>query len=472
MDATSTHSSQFSEKSVIWNFYNKHVSCDAVVFKTCFKSLKTPTGSNTSLIRHLEKHSNELNLYKKLKEEHSTRTPSQKRKINDNFKQTTLGEAFQKPAKFPRDHALAKEITMCIGKMMATDFQPYTIVEDYGFKQLCETMEPRYNLPSATTFSRSVIPALFDEQSKILKDELVTDIEGSIFSLTFTTDMWTSRSGEGYISPTSHYITNNFQLKKHVLSISHFPGNHTGEAISSKLTEFLHTWGLAEVTVPIYVVSDKARNIVNAVSLSGYEHIQCFAHLLQLAISDAKKGLGIIDLLASARNIVTYYSHSNVARERLHSNQKQGGFPVHELIQMVDTRWNSEYLMLSRLLEQKQPVMADLVENGRDGLSAKDWKMAEGMVQVLQPIYDATKEMCVDRLPTLPMVIPVLIGIDSVLKKHIDASGAGSAVLFAKQLKQCVWSRFPEYKENKVYRTVMMLDPRFKASMKASMKKT
>ncbi|KAJ8883474.1 hypothetical protein PR048_015318 [Dryococelus australis] len=211
--------------------------------------------------------------------------------------------------------------------MMALDFQPYAVVENKGLKQICASFDPRYNLPSATTFPRWLIPALFEEEISSLKSDLRSDIREGIHSLALTTDMWTSWSGEY-----------------------------------------------------------NARNIVRAISKSGYEHILCFAHLLQLAINDAKKGLAVNDVLAAARK--------------------------NELIHMVVTRSNTEYHMLSRLLEQKQFVMADLVENGRDGLTAKEWKMAEGVVQVRQPINDAILEMGVNRIPTLSMVIPILHGIE------------------------------------------------------------
>ncbi|CAG2054718.1 unnamed protein product [Timema podura] len=86
------------------------------------------------------------------------------------------------------------------------------------------------------------------------------------------------------------------------------PGSHTGEAIRSKLDDLLQSWGLNQRTVSIYVVSDNAINIVDALSCTTFQHVPCFTHNLQLAIADAKKGLGITDLLATARNIVTYYS--------------------------------------------------------------------------------------------------------------------------------------------------------------------
>ncbi|KAJ8874671.1 hypothetical protein PR048_025537 [Dryococelus australis] len=233
---------------------------------------------------------------------------------------------------FSKDHPCAWEITASVVKMIAMDMQPYSIVEDCSFRKLCSVMEPTYQLPSTTTFSRNIVPAVYEEQVKNLKTELSTDIENGLHSLSLTTDMWNSRA-----------------------EISHFPGNHTGSGIDTNLWQLLQSWWLDNVSVPLFVVSNNGRNIGSALS----------------AIHDAKEGLGVLDLLVSVREIVSYYNHSSVARGRLHSKQKQMGLPEYHLVQMVDTSWNSEYLMLSRILEQKEAVIADLFKTGKDGLAAK-----------------------------------------------------------------------------------------------------
>jgi len=44
--------------------------------------------------------------------------------------------------------------------------------------------------------------------------------------LSLTTDMWTSCSGHGYISLTTHYITADFEMKHSNLTTCHLPGTH------------------------------------------------------------------------------------------------------------------------------------------------------------------------------------------------------------------------------------------------------
>jgi hypothetical protein len=47
--------------------------------------------------------------------------------------------------------------------------------------------------------------------------------------------------------------------------------------------------------------------------------------------------------------------------------QKKMGKPEHNLIQDVDTRWNSGHHMFSRLDEQRGPISAELAESGKVG---------------------------------------------------------------------------------------------------------
>nr|CAD7427712.1 unnamed protein product [Timema monikensis] len=81
--------------------------------------------------------------------------------------------------------------------------------------------------------------------------------------------------------------------------------------------------------------------------------------------------------------------------------------PVLELIQFVDTRWSREYNMLSRLHAARKAVGAELAnsENNIEVLTAVEWKQAAGIVEVLGPLADATKEITGDIYSTSSMVL-------------------------------------------------------------------
>jgi hypothetical protein len=84
-------------------------------------------------------------------------------------------------------------------------------------------------------------------------------------------------------------MSRDFAMKRYVLANSYFPGQHTGSAVYEKLKTVLEEWNLEAYTIPTYIVTDNARNMVSALFATERICIPCLAHTMQLAINDAKK---------------------------------------------------------------------------------------------------------------------------------------------------------------------------------------
>lgn len=98
--------------------------------------------------------------------------------------------------------------------MICKDLQPYSIVDDVGFRAVIEAAEPRYTMPSRKTFSTEIIPRLHMETVATIKSEI-----GSASTVALTTDAWTSRANQGYLSYTAHFVTPDFCPKSYCLSV-------------------------------------------------------------------------------------------------------------------------------------------------------------------------------------------------------------------------------------------------------------
>ncbi|KAH9382350.1 hypothetical protein HPB48_012886 [Haemaphysalis longicornis] len=59
-----------------------------------------------------------------------------------------------------------------VAEMVALDLQPYSFVEDRGFKALMSEAVPGYHLPSRTTLSCVLIPRLYDDTRAKVRAEL------------------------------------------------------------------------------------------------------------------------------------------------------------------------------------------------------------------------------------------------------------------------------------------------------------
>ena len=167
--------------------------------------------------------------------------------------------------------------------MIVTDIQPVSIVEDKGFLEFVRVLDPKYCPPSRRTIMIDHLPQLYKSKQQLLMEEL-----NGINDCCLTTDMWTSRATEGYITVTCHYIDKkNMELKSAVLNTRHVDVAHTSENLASCLREVSDEW---KITSKVHcVISDSAANIKRAVMLCNWNHLSCFVHLLNLVVTDAIK---------------------------------------------------------------------------------------------------------------------------------------------------------------------------------------
>nr|CAD7409954.1 unnamed protein product [Timema poppensis] len=100
------------------------------------------------------------------------------------------------------------------------------------------------------------------------------------------------------------------------------------------------------------------------------------------------------------------------------------------------------------------------LENNIEVLTAVEWKQAAGIVEVLGPLSDATKEISGDSYPTSSMVIPIPLCLKSYLNVFITSKKDG--VMFARNLDKALKIRFRFYDSDPIFCPSMLCDPRFR----------
>ena len=164
--------------------------------------------------------------------------------------------------------------------MIAIDMQPATIVEDTGFQLLVHLLDSRYQLPSRRHIMRSLLPDMYTTRAKEIKRELL-----QISHVALTSDLWTSRTMESYLTITCHFVTSTWELKSLVLETFGFKKDHTTENIVASFQKIAQEWGISQKVVVI--VADNAANVVANVRHTGWTHVPCFVHTLNLVVSEA-----------------------------------------------------------------------------------------------------------------------------------------------------------------------------------------
>ncbi|XP_041374446.1 zinc finger BED domain-containing protein 4-like [Gigantopelta aegis] len=215
-------------------------------------------------------------------------------------------------------------------EMICLDMQPMSMVEDTGFKTFVDTLQPSYSLPTRKHLRWNLIPKLYNEIKANIKQQLEM-----VEIVSITTDHWTSRANDAYMSVTAHILTEDFELKDFCLDVAYMPQSHNAENISRALVDSVKSWIPGAGTnkeVKIYVVSDNAANIQAACRLlpDNYRALNCFAHTLQLVIKDGlKEFTGAQNVISKCQNIVNHFHHSAKSTHMLKGMQKTMQMPDH-----------------------------------------------------------------------------------------------------------------------------------------------
>ena len=179
-----------------------------------------------------------------------------------------------------------------------------------------------------------------------------------------TTDCWSSKATQSFVTITVHFIDDDWKLVSAVLTTSQFPGSHTGERIAQKLHQSIALFHVPEDKIAA-IVQDEAANAVLAGSIlheeCGWERCTCAAHLLQTSIQHAiDSNHAVQNVLAACRRLVSNLKHSNQATEELLRIEAQMDIGQLKIVHDVATRWNSGFFMLERVLKLRLPITAVL----------------------------------------------------------------------------------------------------------------
>lgn len=240
--------------------------------------------------------------------------------------------------------------------------------------------------------------------------------------LFFTTDGRISRAIKSYLSLTIHYITSDFNMHHFMLNLHHVKQSHTAQNIKNISRECLSTWKFYYANRPLIFVTDSGGNIVNPISMcKEQKHIPYFAHSIQLVIKSSLKKFPLYEIIKTkCRKIVGFFAKSTTSRQKcieIQLSVSPNETPL-QLVQEVDTRWNSMYLILQRLNILRRPLSLILCDNNMsNNLTTKEQKFTEEIVNLLEPIKQVTDIMCGESFPTISLYFPMYVGLNHVFEK-------------------------------------------------------
>lgn len=265
-------------KAIVWSFYDKNFEQKTVICKICKKSYKD-FGNTTNLISHIKnKHPIQ---YKDSSGECSSSQACSSSEGDSSASTFATNNSISKKRRYQQlllakpNASLSKQkekrISLALTKMICQDLQPLQIVENKGFINFCQEMNPDYVLPSRKSLREKILSDAYHAARSA-----IVDILHLVEHMAATTDLWTSDSNKAYLTVTIHFIHNS-KLYSQTISTREVAEEHSAIILGSVLKSIFEEWQITEKIVTI--VSDNAPNIKKAISeyLCKRNHY-CVAH--------------------------------------------------------------------------------------------------------------------------------------------------------------------------------------------------
>uniref|UniRef100_A0A096M6D6 Uncharacterized protein n=1 Tax=Poecilia formosa TaxID=48698 RepID=A0A096M6D6_POEFO len=282
-------------------------------------------------------------------------------------------------------------------EFMALNEQPFSVVEDGGFRNLMNHLSPQYNVLSLRYFSDVALPEFF---SQVIQTHLQSAKSRCKDTLLYDTQL----------DLNVHVVGNGLERHQVLLQCKELLGSHTAANLSAEFKAMLDLWEICHARVHV-VLQDNDRNTAKTLDDANFTSLPCLAHTLQSV------GNEIADIVATGRRIVGYFKHS-FPYSQLYIIQTQLGQQKKRMPQDASTRWNSTVYMLLSLLDQRRPIGTFAAEHKLPAiLSAHQWEPMDNVLTILAPFDQLIKEISSSTATTAD-VIPAVTALKWLLERQ------------------------------------------------------
>ena len=258
---------------------------------------------------------------------------------------------------------------------------------------------------------------------------------------------------------TCHYITDEWSFESAVLSTLNITEAHTAVNLSSELTTLSKEWNITDKVC--CMMTDNASNITNAIKIMKWNHLPCFAHTLNLILTNSLDEIPELStVITKVKNVVSFFHRSTKATDKLHDIQTRMNIFHHKLIQHVETRWNSVYFMLERYLEQEEAIRTTLcwMDHSDLCIPSDNNQMMTDVMAILKSLESITREMSGEMYVSASKMIILSKG----LQRLTPTTFTGISGRLAERLIFNMRKRFQGMEANMKLAAATLLDPRLK----------
>ena len=222
-----------SNKSLLWNHFDK-TDTGKGKCRVCKKELATSGGNTTGLARHLETHHKaQWKSYSKEKDDRDAeKAAERKRKGEPSDKESKRPKGdFFKPNVNPHDKVVEEEFHDLLIDHIADTCTSFGQYGGASFQKLVSCLNRKVKVKHPSTLSRMA----GKKAAQCRKDisAVIRAVKPGLLCLGFTTDLWTSRAMDSYISLTLSFIDESWEMHRynshdrpHHCYHLHYPHHH------------------------------------------------------------------------------------------------------------------------------------------------------------------------------------------------------------------------------------------------------
>ncbi|XP_045913609.1 zinc finger BED domain-containing protein 4 isoform X1 [Micropterus dolomieu] len=420
--------------------------------------------------------------------------------------------------KFDRHDPRQVLISEAIAKMIVRDLQPVSIVENQGFRELLQLLEPRYT-PERQHYIQSQLLPAYAYQAQLATRQALA----STHALSLSLDLWRGLAGatSGYLGVTCHFLTSDWQMHSALLACLPLTGGSSGNRVLSEFDEVCHSHGVSgkafrvvadpflatsaitakPCCLPGFVGSPPLANgqneddggeadngnaveegIRNGHVDGGEEgewedswweqslgvcRVDCFSRSLEQCVSEGLRSCP--QLSSSLAKAACFYNYitSAVPPEKLNQVFDGPGLilggPGNTPLAARD--WAAQLKVLRRLLDSVE-FLEEMSGPGELALGGSERARLRELTDTLEPFTEAWDmvhgdrqvDTQTDRHVSVSLALPCVLG----LRKHLSETSTPHCPSLLVGLSQAVESRLAPLLEDPLYITATTLDPQFK----------
>ena len=201
--------------------------------------------------------------------------------------------------------------------------------------------------------------------------------------------------------------------------------------------------------------------MIAAIDKLGWDHLSCFGHNLNSAVTNALKDeTRITRAIAVCKKVVHHFAHSWKKRRNLTEAQITKGLPQHSLVTDCPTRWGSQH-KISRIIAAIRMVLSEDRKTTHLIPMWQDSMVLESINAALSPVAEFTDFMSGKKHVSVSAIKPLMQHLERILLEEKEDESD-----LIKNIKLHIFeymdSKYNDSSTEDLLNLCTFLDPRFK----------